>query len=628
MNIISMENISKSFSQKPLIENMSFGIEDDDRIGLVGINGTGKSTFLKIISGHILPDSGNIVRAGNIRIGYLSQYLDTEEDMSVLEYVFKSDNILMHTIREFNNITNRLHSNPNDERLKKRLMECTAKMDALNAWSMESQAKTILHKLKILDTGQNIKELSGGQIKRVALAQALIQPSDLLILDEPTNHIDLDTINWLEQYLLTRKEALLLVTHDRYFLSRIVNRIIEIDKAKLYAYEGNFEDFLEKKAMRQEAAVSIEQKRRRLYVNELAWMRKGAKARTTKQKARIGRFEKIKEEKIEIKEDKLKIPTAYRRLGNKALEFHNVSKSFSGLKVIDDFSHIIKPGERIGIVGANGSGKTTLLNLIAGIIEPDSGTIDIGKTVKISYYRQNNEDMDPSIRMIDYIRETAQYVETESGQTISASQMLEQFLFEGPSQYSFIKNLSGGEKRRLLLTKVLIEKPNVLLLDEPTNDLDIQTLEALEEYLEYFKGVVLVSSHDRYFLEKTTDRLIAIKDDAVIEFYNDLVTYEISLALKKPKSPKVSKTIDLAKKAIPRKKFTYKEAREFEQVEEDIEKLEKEIAKTNKALQDAGSDYERLSDLAAAQSGLQKELNEKMERWVYLNEMAENMKKN
>ncbi len=627
MNIISMENISKSFSLKPLIENISFGIEDDDRIGLVGINGTGKSTFLKIISGHILPDSGNIVRSGQLRIGYLSQYLDTEEELSVLEYVFRSDSILMDTIREFNHITNLLNNTSNDAKLKKKLMECTAKMDALNAWSIENQAKTILDKLKISDTDQKIKKLSGGQIKRVALAQALIQPCDLLILDEPTNHIDLDTINWLEQYLITRKGALLLVTHDRYFLSRIVNRIIEIDKARLYSYEGNFEDFLEKKALRQETAASIEQKRRRLYINELAWMRKGAKARTTKQKARIARFEKIKETKVEIKEDKLEIPTAYRRLGNKAIEFRNVSKSFGDLKVIHDFSHIIKPGERIGVVGANGSGKTTLLNLIAGITAPDCGSIDIGKTVKISYYRQNNEDMDPSIRMIDYIRETAQYVETDSGQTISASQMLEQFLFEGPSQYGLIKNLSGGEKRRLLLTKVLIEKPNVLLLDEPTNDLDIQTLEALEEYLEYFKGVVLVSSHDRYFLEKTTDRLIAIKDGAIIELHNDLASYELSLAVKKPKNPKTAKGPDAPKKILPRKKFNYKEAREFEQIEDDVEKLEKEIEGINNELKETSPDFERLSELAAKQSSLQKELDEKMERWVYLNELAENMKK-
>ena len=340
----------------------------------------------------------------------------------------------------------------------------------------------------------------------------MIHPSDLLILDEPTNHIDLETIKWLEDYLAQYKSALLLVTHDRYFLNRVVNRILEIDKGRIYFYEGNFEYFLEKKTARQEAQNRIEEKRKRLYISELAWIRRGAKARTTKQKARIKRFEEISTVTKETSESAIELPVAYRRLGNKVIELNNISKSFNGKKVINSFSYIISPGDRIGIAGPNGSGKTVLLNILAQSLTPDSGTVDVGSTVKTAFYRQGNEDMDESMRMIDYIKETAQYVMAKDGSSISAGQMLERFLFDPNQQYSLIKNLSGGERRRLSLAKMLMQQPNVLLLDEPTNDLDIQTLEVLEEYLEYFQGVVIVASHDRYFLDKTTDKILAIKN--------------------------------------------------------------------------------------------------------------------
>jgi ABC transport system ATP-binding/permease protein len=631
MNILSMENVGKSFSEKVLFKQVSLGIGDNDRIGLVGINGTGKSTFLKIVSGHIEPDSGSIVRANNLTIRCLSQALEFDESMTVFEHILHGENTLMKTLRAYEATTHQLHQSPNDESLQKRLAEYAAKMDAMGAWNVEAEAKSILSKLGISDIDRSIGELSGGQRKRIALAEALIQPADLLILDEPTNHIDLGTIKWLEDYLSQRKGALLLVTHDRYFLNRVINHIIEIDKGKLYYYGGNFEYFLEKKTLREEAQTSMEEKRRRLYINELAWIRRGAKARTTKQKARITRFQELKGARTIVTKEQLELPVAYRRLGKKVVEFDQVSKSFGKLTVIKNFSIMISPTDRIGIVGPNGAGKTVLLNLIAGLATPDKGGISIGDTVKIAYYRQNNEDMDNSVRTIDYIKQTAEYVETNSGSTISASQMLERFLFDGAQQYSLIKNLSGGEKRRLLLAKVLMEKPNVLLLDEPTNDLDIQTLEILEEYLEYFQGAVLVASHDRYFLDKTTDRLLALKGDGKIEFYNDLDAYGRSLAIKEPKAGKHSEAVcqppASAAKARQKAKFTFAESKEFAQIDSVIGKLETAIVKITEEMSGSWSDHVRLRELIAQQKNLQAELAEKMERWVYLHELAEKIKR-
>jgi ATP-binding cassette subfamily F protein uup len=631
MNILSMENVSKSFSEKKLFEGVSLGIGDNDRIGLVGINGTGKSTFLKIVSGNIEPDSGSIVRANNLTVRCLSQTLEFDESMTVLEHILHGENTLMKTIGAYEATAHQLHQSPNDESLQKRLVEYATKMDAMDAWRVEIEAKSILSKLGISDIDRSIGELSGGQRKRIALAEALIQPADLLILDEPTNHIDLEAIKWLEDYLGRGKAALLLVTHDRYFLNRVVNHIIEIDKGKLYCYGGNFEYFLEKKTLREEAQTSMEEKRRRLYINELAWIRRGAKARTTKQKARIARFRELKEARTTVGPEQLELPVAYRRLGKKVVEFDKVYKSFGEQTVIKNFSIMINPMDRIGIVGPNGAGKTVLLNLIAGLTVPDKGGISIGDTVKIAYYRQNNEDMDNSIRTIDYIKQTAEYVETSSGSTISASQMLERFLFDGSQQYSFIKNLSGGEKRRLLLAKVLMEKPNVLLLDEPTNDLDIQTLEMLEEYLEYFQGAVLVASHDRYFLDKTTDRLLALKGDGRIEFYNDLDAYGRSLlAVEEPKASKNSEAVSQpsASAQTHRKtKFTFAESKEFAQIDSVIGTIETTIAKITKDMSGCWSDHIRLRELIAQQKNLQAELAEKMERWVYLHELAEKIKK-
>jgi ATP-binding cassette subfamily F protein uup len=626
MNIFSMENVAKGYTEKFLFDQVSLGIEDSDRIGLVGINGTGKSTFLKIISGQIKPDSGTITHGNGIRVQCLSQDLQFDENRTVFEHILQGEHPLMKTIRGYETIIQKLNKNPDDSGLQKKLVEYSASMDEQNAWNFDILAKSILSKLGINDITSKISEMSGGQRKRIALAEALIQPADLLILDEPTNHIDYGTIKWLEDYLSQRKGALLLVTHDRYFLNRVVNRIIEIDKGKLYSYDGNFEYFLEKKTLREEAQTSIEEKRRRLYLNELKWIRRGAKARTTKQKARINRFEGLKVNNSETPGEQIELPVAYTRLGKKVVEFHGVSKSFGRINIIKNFSTIINPDDRIGIVGPNGSGKTTLLNLIAGLIAPDSGEIVKGDTVKVAYYRQNNEDMDYSVRMIDYIKQTAEYVEASNGFRISASQMLERFLFDGSKQRSFIKNLSGGEKRRLLLAKVLIEKPNVLLLDEPTNDLDIQTLEVLEEYLEYFKGAVIVVSHDRYFLDKTTDKLIAVNGDGKVEFHNDLDAYGRSLISPYHKKG-LQREVEVQLAAEEKKaKFTYAESREYSKIDSVIAKLEEDLAKTENEMSKNWSNYAKIQELSQQQKNLKDELSLKMKRWEYLSEIAERIK--
>jgi ATP-binding cassette subfamily F protein uup len=626
MNILSMENVTKGFTEKILFENVSFGINDNDRIGVVGINGTGKSTFLKLVSGNMEPDSGKIVHSSGLAVKCLSQTPEFDEGASVIESILHGENPLMKIISAYETAAHRLSDNPEDENLQEKLTDLTAKMDQSDAWKVEAQAKSILNKLGISDVTVKIKELSGGQKKRIALAEALIHPAGLLILDEPTNHIDLETIKWLEDYLSQLRGALMLVTHDRYFLNRVVNRIIEIDKGKLYCYDGNFEYFLEKKTMREEAQNLIEEKRRRLYINELAWIRHGAKARTTKQKARIGRFEQIKAAKTETVQVQLEIPVAYRRLGKKVIEFDNVSKSFNGKNVIKNFSIMISPGDRIGIVGPNGSGKTVLLNLMAGLMAPDSGIISTGETVSIAYYRQNNEDLDNSARMIDYIKQTAEIVETGNGTTITAGQMLERLLFDSNQQYSLIKNLSGGERRRLNLAKVLMEKPNVLLLDEPTNDLDIQTLEVLEEYLEYFRGVVIVASHDRYFLDKTTDKLLAIKSGGTIQPYNDVDIYLRSLTVQEEKAKPFAKTVKPPEADLKKLKFTFAESREFAIIDSDIGKLEAGIAGLSEEMNKGWSDYIRMQELTAKQKALQAQLAEKMDRWVYLHEISEQMK--
>ncbi len=628
MNILSMKNVSKSFSEKVLFEDISFGVEDNDRIGLVGINGTGKSTLLKILSGQIEPDSGSIARSSGITIQYLPQNPEFDMDMTVLEHILQGDHPVMKAVRKYESTSNKLQISPDNKKLQAELTIRASEMDALDGWNFEVEAKSILTRLGIDDVNRRIGELSGGHKKRIALAEALIRPSDLLVLDEPTNHIDFEAIKWLENYLAARKGALLLVTHDRYFLSRVINRIIEIDRGGLYNYAGNFEYFLEARTKRGEINDNMERRRKRLYVNELKWIRQGAKARTTKQKARIARFDRLKKANINTSDEKLELPAAYRRLGKKVIELDNVSKSFEGQVVLKSFSLLLGQSDRIGIVGLNGMGKTILLDLIAGLVTPDNGEISTGKTVKVAYYSQGNDDMDHSKRVIDYIKETAEYVETGNGQRISAGQMLERFLFDADHQYSLISNLSGGERRRLLLAKTLIEKPNVLLLDEPTNDLDIQTLEVLEEYLQIFKGAVLVISHDRYFLDKVVDRIIAVKEDGETALYNDLDIYERSLETARPESLKKKKVSRKSREPDKKKRFTYAENKEFGKIDGDISKLEDMLSVIEKEMTENWSDRIKMKELAEKQKELQEELSGKMERWVYLNELAEEISGN
>ncbi|TLN14078.1 ABC-F family ATP-binding cassette domain-containing protein, partial [bacterium] len=458
MNLLAAENIVKSYGVKTLFSDISFGIEEGDKIGLIGVNGTGKSTFLKVLAGIETPDRGRVVTGNAVQVEYLPQNPVFDDQATVLQQVFRGRPAV---------------SGP---------------ASAADVWEAESEAKTILTKLGICDFDAQVGTLSGGQRKRVALAGALINPAELLILDEPTNHIDNETVDWLEQYLGRRRGALLMITHDRYFLDRVATRIIELDRGRLYSYTGNYSAFLELKMAREEQAQASEEKRLNLLRNELKWIKRGAKARTTKQKARIDRFEKLAADKPEVTSDKIEISVGASRLGKKVIALEHISKGFAGSKLIDDFSYTIARDDRVGIIGPNGTGKSTLLNIIAGRLEPDSGTLDTGQTVKIGYFSQENKEMDENLRVIEYIREQAEFLPTADGKLISAAQMLERFLFPAELQWTPIAKISGGERRRLYLLRVLMGAPNVLMLDEPTNDLDIQTLTILEEYLDEFPG--------------------------------------------------------------------------------------------------------------------------------------------
>ncbi|MFA6809278.1 MAG: ABC-F family ATP-binding cassette domain-containing protein, partial [Eubacteriales bacterium] len=516
MNVLSVENLSKSYGERILLSKISFTIEDTNKIGLIGINGTGKSSLLNLLVGNDLPDSGEIGIPKNIKIEHLQQNPEFDPEATVLKQVFKGNSPVMQIIREYEKILEDISGNPKDINLQKKLLELTSEMNSLDAWTFENQVKTILNKLGITNFSAKMGTLSGGQRKRVALASALITPCDLLLLDEPTNHLDNWTIDWLERYLLERKGAVMMITHDRYFLDRVANKTFELDSGNLYVYSGNYSEFLEKKAERNLLEYSMEEKRQNLYRRELEWIRKGARARTTKQKARIQRFDELEKSKIPTDDSSIDISIAHSRLGKKILEISHLSKGFNGNTLIKDFNYILLRDDRIGIIGDNGKGKTTLLNLIIGNIFPDSGKIDIGDTVKIGYFSQQSEDMDTSIRAIEYIKKSAEFVTTADGTRISASQMMERFLFTDDMQWTYISRLSGGEKRCLYLLNILMKSPNLLLLDEPTNDLDIDTLRVLESYLDDFKGAVILVSHDRYFLDRTCNKIFSFEEQGEI----------------------------------------------------------------------------------------------------------------
>ena len=587
--ILAAENISKAYTLKTLLDGATLYVEDGDKMGVIGVNGTGKSTLLKVLAGLEEPDAGSVSRGRNVRVGYLPQNPEFRPGATVLSAVFDGVSADVRELKDY-------------------------------------EARTILTRLGIADHDAKVETLSGGQRKKVALAAALVRPCELLILDEPTNHLDNEMVAWLEKQLQAFQGALVMVTHDRYFLERAVNKIVELDGGKLYTYPANYSKFLELKAEREDMALASERKRQAILKVDLAWMRRGARARTTKAKGRIERFEQLSAVEAPKAQENVKIGSAASRLGRKTVEIDHVSKSYGGKVLIRDFSYIILRDDRVGIVGHNGCGKSTLLNMIAGRIQPDSGSITVGDTVKIGYFAQDNADMDGEKRAIDFIRDIALSVETDEG-TLTATQMMERFLFNADLQYTQIKRLSGGEKRRLYLLSVLMGAPNILLLDEPTNDLDIQTLTILEDYLDHFPGAVVAASHDRYFLDRLMQRIFAYEGEGVIRQYPGGYTDYLD-ARPDPEAPvRAEKAVQAAAPARQKKvKFTFKEQREFETIDADVAAAEARIAELDAAIERSAADYVELQRLTAEKEAAEAELERLTERWVYLNDLYEQMK--
>lgn len=630
MNLITLENISKSYSEKTLLNNVSLGINDGDKIGIIGINGAGKSTLLKIVTGKDEFFDGSVTKGKNVRIEFLSQSQDFQDNATVLEQIFKGDSKEMKLLRDYEETLESLNSShSNFDDLNERLIKLQGEIDGLNLWELESEAKSILNKLGITKYEEKIKNLSGGQKKRVALASALITPCDLLVLDEPTNHLDSDSIEWLEEYLNSRKGALIMITHDRYFLDRVSNRIVELDRGKLYTYEGNYTAFLEKKMERIEIEEAQEEKRQSLIKKELKWVKRGAKARTTKQKARLQRFDELVNHEYVKRETDVEMSFIGTRLGKKIIEINHINKSFDNKELIHDFSYIFTKEDRVGIIGNNGAGKTTLINMLKGALNPDSGEIEVGETVKIGCFSQDDSHMDPNLRVIDYVKEGGEYIPVADGTKITASTMCERFLFDGTMQYTKIEKLSGGERRRLHLLRVLMEAPNVLLLDEPTNDLDINTLNILEDFLDSYIGVVVVVSHDRYFLDRVCNKIFAYEGNGEIETYNgNYSDYSIKVELKKANKEKEVKkekkeNAQRVRERDSRPKFSFKEQKEYEEISSVIENLENEIANIDKLMQENSASYSKLQELMTEKEKLEEELLYKYERYEYLEDLAQ-----
>ena len=635
MNLITLEHISKSYSEKNLLKDVSLGINEGDKVGLIGVNGAGKSTFLKIVAGLDEFYDGTVVKGKNVRIEYLSQNQNFKEDATILEQIFRGETREMKILKEYEDLVEKMSLGGREE-LNERILKLQQEIDDLNLWALESEAKSILNKLGIKNYDEKIKNLSGGQKKRVALASALISPCELLILDEPTNHLDSESIEWLEEYLNSRKGALLMITHDRYFLDRVTNKILELDRGTMYSYEGNYTTFLEKKMERLQLEQTLEDKRQSLIRNELKWVRRGAKARTTKQKARLQRFDELVNREYVKPQENLEMSFIGTRLGKKIIEINNISKSFGDKTLIKDFSYIFTKTDRVGIVGENGAGKTTLINMLRGKLMPDSGSIEVGETVKIGCFAQDNTSMDPNMKAIDYIKEGGEVIPVADGSKITASTLCERFLFDGTLQYSKIEKLSGGERRRLHLLRVLMESPNVLLLDEPTNDLDINTLTILEDFLDNFAGVVVVVSHDRYFLDRICNKIFSYEGNGLIKpYHGNFSDYQISKVVeevekdekKKEKKPEVQRV----KNKDTRPKFSFKEAKEYETIEEDITKLEEKISQLEEEMVKNSSSYGKLQELVEEKEKTEEELLYKYERYEYLEDLAkkiEEYKKN
>ena len=609
MNLVTIEHLTKSYTERLLFDDTSFSINEGEKIGLIGVNGTGKSTLLKIVAGLEDADSGSVVRGRSLYIRFLSQIPEFAEGDTVLESVMREN-------------AGETHYSSADE--------------------MQATAKSMLNKLGITEHDALTSTLSGGQRKRVALASVLMSTADLLILDEPTNHLDSGMADWLEEYLKAFRGALLMITHDRYFLDSVVGRIVELDKGKLYSYQANYEGFLALKAERMEMAEASERKRQTILRNEIAWMQRGARARSTKQKAHIQRYEELRDQKGPEYDRNVELESIASRLGRTTVEVKDLCKAYGDKVLMKDFTYIFLKNDRVGIIGPNGSGKSTLMKMLAGWVEPDSGTIQIGQTVKMGYFSQENEAMDESLKVIDYIKNAAEYVKTKDG-SISASQMLERFLFPSGMQYTSIGRLSGGERRRLYLLRILMEAPNVILLDEPTNDLDIQTLTILEDYLDTFPGIVIAVSHDRYFLDRVVNRIFAFEGQGkVTQYEGGFTDYQIAWSARHPQETGEQKGVragdsDENGSGLPinrnnwkqaaggekKRKLSFKEQREWETIEADIAALEQSIGDLEQEIGKSATNYTRLNELMEEKSAREAQLEEKMERWMYLNELVE-----
>ncbi len=623
MSLLTIEGIHKEFADKVLFDDVTMTIHPGNRIGVIGVNGSGKSTFLKIVAGVETADRGSMQHPNDYRIRYLTQTVDFDPSQTILDALFTSDTPSVQALKQYELARQALEANPTSEQWLGRFMKAQQAVDAADAWETEAKLKSILNRLGLPDVTAEISSLSGGQQKRVALAAALLDEADLLLLDEPTNELDADTIAWLETVLADYRGAILLITHDRYFLNRVTNHILEIADGTSYFYDGNYELFLEKRAERKARSHSMEQKRQNILRRELAWLRRGAKARTTKQKARIQRVEDLKHQEALAEDEALEVSVGSRRLGKKVIEVENLSFGYDDKLLIQDFTWLFGRRERYGIVGPNGSGKSTLMNLLAHRLQPTQGTVVHGETVHLGYYGQQVEFEDTSRRVIDEIERIAQVIYTPDGETITASQMLERFLFTPDAQYKPIVKLSGGEKRRLVLLRILMDEPNVLFLDEPTNDLDTETLSVLEDYLESFPGTVIAVSHDRYFLDRIAEQLIAFEDGTINVYHAEYSDYLATLQEQTKQQVKKESKEKKERVKVDVVKFTFKEQKEWETIEEDIASLESEIDAAEARLAIAGSDLGKVNELYADIAALKEALDAKMERWEYLSEIDE-----